>query len=194
MPWWKTILYPTDFSPSARYAFEVARSLARDAGAELVAVHVAPIPDLDTKRGYREEVEAALTRLTTSDPTVRMRWLVLAGDPVAEILWLDREGWCDLIVMGTRGHTGLRRLWHGSVTRAVQRRASCPVIAVQLPPPGAARRPEIAREEVGTRTTARKGRRPTAGVGAGATWGLNGGSHAGGSHHLAPDELLALRR
>ena len=137
----RVIVHPTDFSPPAACAFEVARSLARDADAELIVVHVAPIPRLYTKRGYREEMEAALRRLTTSDPTVRMRGVLLAGDPVPEILWMDREGPCDLIVMGTRGHTGWRRLWHGSVARDVRRRASSPVLTVALPPAERMHRP-----------------------------------------------------
>jgi nucleotide-binding universal stress UspA family protein len=140
----RTIVHPTDFSRPAQYAFGLARSLAREAGGDLIVVHVAPIPLLHVKRGYREEMEGALRSLTASDPTVRMRWVLLAGDPAPEILWMAQEGLCDLIVMGTQGRTGLGRLLKGSVARTVQGEAPCPVLAVQLPLPGAGSRPAFA--------------------------------------------------
>ena len=57
-----TILHPTDFSAHADHAFALACSLARASGSRLLVLHVAPIPQLHTKRYYREEMEAALPR------------------------------------------------------------------------------------------------------------------------------------
>jgi nucleotide-binding universal stress UspA family protein len=130
----RAILHPTDFSPPSRYGFEVARSLARESGSELIVAHVAPVPELHRKRGYRDEIEAALRRMVESDPTVRARWVLLADDPAAEIFWMARESWCDLIVMGTRRRTGLRRLFGRSVAAEVRRKSPCPVVTVRLPP------------------------------------------------------------
>jgi hypothetical protein len=44
---------------------------------------------------------------------------------------------CDLIVMGTHGRTGLRRVMMGSVAELVVRRATCPVLTVKMPFPAA---------------------------------------------------------
>jgi nucleotide-binding universal stress UspA family protein len=44
------------------------------------------------------------------------------------------EGGCDLIVMGTHGRTGLRRLVMGSVAEEVLREAPCPVLSVKALP------------------------------------------------------------
>jgi nucleotide-binding universal stress UspA family protein len=129
----RAILHPTDFSRPARYGFEVARSLARDSGSELIVAHVAPVPELHRKRGYRDEIEAALRRMVGAAPTIRARWVLLADDPATEILWMAREGWCDLIVMGKRGLTGLRRLFARSVTAEVRRNSPCPVVTVKVP-------------------------------------------------------------
>jgi nucleotide-binding universal stress UspA family protein len=129
------ILHPTDFSQAARFGFEVARSLARESGSELIVTHVAPIPALHRKGGYREEVAGALRRLVESDPTVRMRWLLLADDPAAEVLWMAREGWCDLIVMGTRGRGRVRAALLGSTTVAVLGRGHVPVLVARAPRP-----------------------------------------------------------
>jgi nucleotide-binding universal stress UspA family protein len=129
---YRTILHPTDFSEPALYAFGLARDLARATGGELLVVHVAPAR-LFRKRGYRREADEALRRLAASDPEVRVRGLLLAGDPDAQIVCTATQLDCGLIVMGTSGRTGLGRLWHGSVARAVEKNARCPVLTVRLP-------------------------------------------------------------
>jgi nucleotide-binding universal stress UspA family protein len=128
----RTILHPTDFSRPAMYAFGLARGLATASGASLVVVHVAPVGHHRMRRHRREAYEA-LRRLTTADAAVPMYPLLVDGDPAARIVGSAAEQECDLIVMGTRGRTGLSRLLLGSVSAAVRRDASCPVVAVQLP-------------------------------------------------------------
>jgi nucleotide-binding universal stress UspA family protein len=130
----KAILHPTDFSRPARHGFAVARSLARQSGSELIVAYVALSRDLHRSEAYREEIETTLRRMVASDPTVRARWVLLAGDPAAEILWMARESACDLIVMGTHDRTGLRHLFARSVAAEVRRKSPCPVVTVQIPP------------------------------------------------------------
>lgn len=175
----RAILHPTDFSPPARYGFEVACSLARASGSELTVVHVAPVPDLHRKKGFRDEIEAALRRMVGSAPVVRARWVLLADDPAAEVLWMARQDWCDLIVMGTRRRTGLRHLFGRSVAAEVRRKSPCPVVTLSVP--------------TGRAVAGRS--RPHSGT-PGAAWetDLEGGNHDFSSHHPAPDGLLALRR
>jgi len=128
----RTILHPTDFSEPAMYAFGLARALARASDAELLVVHVAPFRYRPKRRHRRERYEE-LRRLMSVDPTVRMHPLLLEGDAAPRIVCSAVEQDCDLIVMGTQGRTGLRRLLLGSVAAAVRRDAPCPVVAVQLP-------------------------------------------------------------
>jgi nucleotide-binding universal stress UspA family protein len=134
MPASTTILHPTDFSAHADRAFALACSLARASGSRLLVLHVAPVPQLQTKRYYREEMEAALLRRQSPDPALETGWHLLAGEAVPEILWLAREIRCALIVMGTQGQTGLARLLMGSVAEQVVRNAPCPVVTVKVPP------------------------------------------------------------
>ncbi len=129
-----TILHPTDFSARADHAFALACSLARASGSRLLVLHVAPVPKLQAKRYYREEMEAALRRRQAPDPAVETGWHFLAGEAAPEILWLAREIRCALIVMGTQGQTGLARLLMGSVAEQVVRHAPCPVVTVKAPP------------------------------------------------------------
>jgi nucleotide-binding universal stress UspA family protein len=71
------------------------------------------------------------------DPAVRVRHEVIVADrPGAGHILdiLERLG-CDLIVMGTHGHSWLKHLLFGSLTEQVVRRARCPVMVVKAPAP-----------------------------------------------------------
>jgi nucleotide-binding universal stress UspA family protein len=71
----RTILHPTDFSPLAHHAFEVARSLAHDYKARLVFLHVhePPVPVgelvLTEPARYRESLLRDLQQLKPAAPT-----------------------------------------------------------------------------------------------------------------------------
>ena len=132
----QTILFPTDFSDSSEHAFTLACTLAREHRARLIVVHVVP-PFIATE-GYvpppspthSEEVWAEFRQLQDADPRVRelrVESKIAEGDPAREILRLARDTRADLIVMGTHGRTGLRRLLVGSVAEQVLRgaRALC---------------------------------------------------------------------
>lgn len=137
-----TILHPTDFSEHSEYAFRFACALARDYGARLVVLHVAPSAVVAFGDGivafpiddHQEEL-ARLSKIQDREPKLVADIQVAEGDAVPEILRVARESACDLIVMGTHGWTGLRRLLMGSVAEGVVRRATCPVLTVKTPFP-----------------------------------------------------------
>jgi hypothetical protein len=86
---------------------------------------------------------------------------VPVGSPVDEIVALARQIGADLIVLGTHGRRGLRRLWLGSVAEHVVRSATCPVLVVRPtrpPAPSKAFRPEPACEDCLARREATDGR------------------------------------
>jgi nucleotide-binding universal stress UspA family protein len=71
------------------------------------------------------------------DSPLDAAYLVRDGN-AAEVILREAEGSrCDLIVLGTHGRTGLRRLLVGSVAEAVLRRATCPVLTVSAIVPAA---------------------------------------------------------
>src|SRR5436189_280678 len=123
----RTILHPTDFSDSARPAFELACALARDYGATLILVHVVPsshalAPDAGAVPLPFEEpygAHARLARLRPDDPRVAVEHHVVEGDPADHILKAAADRGVDLIVMGTHGTSGLKRLLVGSVAESV---------------------------------------------------------------------------
>ncbi len=176
---YKAILHPTDFSQPARLSFDLARVLATDSDSELIVVHVEPASTLHDKGGNRDKIEAALCSMAESAPMVRARWMLLAGDPALEILRMAREGWCDLIVMGTRDRSGLGRYFGRSIAAQVRWDSPCPVGTVKLPhgwPATDQSRLSLARPNTAL------------------DMHLEGGNHDFRLHHPASDRFFPLRR
>jgi nucleotide-binding universal stress UspA family protein/quercetin dioxygenase-like cupin family protein len=138
----RTILHPTDFSENSRLAFDVACSLARACEAKLVMLHViypssAPLADVPPNplepAELQEQVVGRLPWPEFSDRTLHVEHRVAEGDAVSEIVSSAHNLDCDLIVMGTHGRTGIRRLLAGSVAEGTLREADCPVLTVRAP-------------------------------------------------------------
>lgn len=140
------ILVPTDFSPTANAARDYAAVLAGALGATLHVLHVMPdplamgwgvdaayLPRLldQTERTAREQLEGSLPGALRE--ALHARYVVETGAPVDRIAAYAETNGIDLIVMGTQGRGAVERLWVGSVTHGVIRRASCPVVTVRPP-------------------------------------------------------------
>jgi nucleotide-binding universal stress UspA family protein/predicted transcriptional regulator len=137
----RTILHPTDFSDASGAAFRTACSLARQDGSRILVLHVYPAPvchgEVVARREpptYEDNLWRFLGQYQAPDLTVEHR--LVEGDATAEVLRTAEEEGCDLIVLGTRGRTGLPRLLLGSVAEAVMRRSPCPVLTVRPPKGG----------------------------------------------------------
>ena len=141
------ILVPTDFSASARAATRVAADLSLRFEAPLTLVYVFersiyPMPDqyvLFTPAQlehmfaeFNQRLAAACQEAVAAGAThvVSRR---LQGWAPGEITQYARSAGFDLIVMGTRGRTGLEHLLLGSVAERVVRMADCPVLVVHEP-------------------------------------------------------------
>jgi len=133
----RTILHPTDFSELSLGAFQLACSLARDHGANIIVLHVYP-PPLDRAEvlargqpnGYEESLWEELEKIKSNDPAVSIEYRLIEGFAADEIVRSARENSADLIVIGTHGRGGLRRAIMGSVAEGVLRGAWCPVLTV----------------------------------------------------------------
>jgi nucleotide-binding universal stress UspA family protein len=131
------ILHATDFSESARRALRLAGYLAHHEGARLLVLHVTnPVTDaanvlLDDPSPDRKR--QLLEQLNVEAPGVPFETRLAFGVASTEILKTAQETGCGLIVMGTRGRTGLGRLLMGSVAEQVVRTAPCPVATVNAP-------------------------------------------------------------
>ena len=138
-----TILHPTDFSDPAQGSFQLACALASDMKARLIAFHVVPpiaaymddlidftLPDHELKA--REKLRR-LQQTAEEGYGLDIDIDLSEGEPATEILKVDRDRHCDLIVMGTHGRTGLRHLLMGSIAEKVVRKADCPVLTARAP-------------------------------------------------------------
>jgi nucleotide-binding universal stress UspA family protein len=77
--------------------------------------------------------EETVARLAAAGRTVRA--VVRTGDPAAEIIAATEESGADLVVMGSRGRTGLARIFLGSVARNVLHASDVSVMVVHGPRP-----------------------------------------------------------
>ncbi len=147
------ILVGVDFSPESEAAIRTAFTFAHTFGSVITLLHVHEEPSLmngivpgadsaaDEKMLHAAaEAQLATLRdsLYTRDPRtleggITVELAVAGGVPADVILSRAKAGGFDLIVMGTHGRTGLRRLLVGSVAEAVIRGAPCPVVTVHLP-------------------------------------------------------------
>ena len=141
----KKILLATDCSPAGAQALVVASSLARDTGSRLIIAHVSeselhPVGELfkeEPKASPRETAQLEAIRPTDSCVECEHRLLfgepgsVSVAKPAEAILQLAREENVDMIVIGTHGRAGLRRLVMGSVAQQVLNGATCPVVTVK---------------------------------------------------------------
>jgi nucleotide-binding universal stress UspA family protein len=136
----KNVLFATDFSPCSNAALPYAASIARRYGATLHAAHVMPgeadllfmspenwsaVAEAEDRwiQGHIEQLEHQLQALPHAVLTSRGK----VSDALARIIE-DRE--IDLLVLGTHGRTGVRKLVMGSVAEEIFRRAACPVLSV----------------------------------------------------------------
>jgi len=146
------ILCPTDFSEPSYEAVKIAKEWASYYSAELCLLHVvspapfipiAPefvtpelvVPEQELESSAKKSLAGIVDTFGLTDLKVRL--LVLLGNPAEEIVRTGEEEQVDLIVIATHGRTGLGRLIFGSVAEKVVRLAGCPVLTVsgQLPKP-----------------------------------------------------------
>jgi nucleotide-binding universal stress UspA family protein len=141
----KTILVPCDFSQNSEAGVNFARELARKFNAKVLLAHVSPsvsrlviygpgpahLPS-DLEDAVLAGVEQGFAKTRSCfEESDRVSNVHLRGEPHAELIRYANEEPVDLIVMSTRGHTGLKHLVLGSVAERVVRAAPCPVITIK---------------------------------------------------------------
>jgi nucleotide-binding universal stress UspA family protein len=141
----KRILLATDFSRWARRAEDYACALACSWRASLTVLSVAEFPpglnpDYPVNQQYLVDLlKNASSQLVDLKGRTERRGIavttrVATGIPSEEVITAARAEDSDLIVVGTRGKTGLAHVLLGSTAERVIRRAPCPVLTVRVEP------------------------------------------------------------
>jgi len=140
----KSVLVATDFSESADGAVDWAAELARQHGAHLFLIHAAmpPMPAMAAPEfvplppaAYEADRERVQIELNARAAALREKGIEVdaearAGAALDVILAVAEEKSADVIVVGTRGLTGAKRVFLGSTAAQLVRRAACPVLTV----------------------------------------------------------------
>ena len=124
----KRLLIASDGSPCSAAALEVAVAMASRAESELFGVAVA------REEGEIAEAQGILRRMLTAANEAGVSFQGFSPQGLAAdegIVQVALENRADLIIMGSHGRTGLKKLLMGSVTERVIGQAPCPVLVVK---------------------------------------------------------------
>jgi nucleotide-binding universal stress UspA family protein len=139
----KTILVPLDFSRASMQALKYTISFAQEFGSTIHLVHVQPVDEMTaiSRAGHlmlncADAIALIQDRLAEIQRKRDVRFWpdnchVVSGRPFEEICKLAREIEADLIVLPTRGHSGLKHVVLGSTAERVFRYAPCPVLVLR---------------------------------------------------------------
>jgi nucleotide-binding universal stress UspA family protein len=139
----KTIIVPTDFSAIANNAIDYAVGLAKQTGSSVLLFHAYQVPVsmtdvpivLVSVEELQKNAEAKMTEVKKSvvqqtGGTIKLYGETKLGDTVDELEEVCNHVKPFAVVMGTKGATGLERVFFGSTTLTTIRHLSWPVIVV----------------------------------------------------------------
>ncbi len=149
---YKKIIVPIDGSPTAQRALDEATRLASALGSELALIFVVDNSDLLYSVGYYDpgslrQEQAAFGQKTLDAAVASLQAAGVAytthvieepiglGDVSGTILDCAKRFGADLIMLGTHGRRGVRRLVMGSVAEGVIRKAGLPVLLIHADSP-----------------------------------------------------------
>ncbi|HNP19815.1 MAG TPA: universal stress protein [Fulvivirga sp.] len=145
----KNILVPTDFSPTADHAFQLALQIAKKENVNIHLLHVLGFNfdsalELDKlfpespfgkealdhfMKGGHDELNSYIDKLKLDHNNVKK--VVEIGVPSDIIIEKIKKLDIDMVVMGTQGATGMKEFFLGSNAERVVRYADCPVITIK---------------------------------------------------------------
>lgn len=145
-PKYKKVLFCTDFSENANYAFNFAYGVAKRDGGLLYILHVTPdIPHnayienyitAEDSENIRKSIEQDLKDkyerlyLSEMENAVKYKTINLSGREDEEIIRFAKKEKVDIIVIGTHGRTGIEHVFFGSIAEKVIRYSPYPVFVI----------------------------------------------------------------
>lgn len=139
----KKILVPVDFSNHAKYALEVASTIAKKQNAEIILLHMLGLSQAHLTKNEGEEVAEAIYYMKLAEKRFNdlKSQPFLEGVSVSEIVQnykdfneineVANELGIDLIIMGSHGSKGFSEVFVGSNTEKVVRTSEVPVMVIK---------------------------------------------------------------
>lgn len=143
----KTILVPTDFSKQAQNATAIAAKLAEKTNSSIILLHVIEdnaismvsytgeiaMPGIEDRLYIYKLIEKAkqqFKEVKKAYPEVSFKEEIKIGNPYYGVQEIIKDFDIDLILMGTKGSSGIQEFLIGSNAEKVVRHAKCPVLTV----------------------------------------------------------------
>ncbi|AFM06174.1 universal stress protein UspA-like protein [Bernardetia litoralis DSM 6794] len=139
----QTIFVPLDFSENSLQALRHAIQLAKTSVSKIIVFHSYQAPQMGggsftgkrklTELGKQEAEDnmyKVVMKIKEVEPNLDFEHLIVDGDPMQRILFYSESYAADLIVMGTKGASGMTEVFLGSVAAKIINDATCPVVIV----------------------------------------------------------------
>jgi len=135
----ENVLFATDFSAAAEQAVPYVRNIVKHYHSRLLALHARPVVvnpmtqpstwaiDVEYAKSVDEQNRQQLHDLLADLPA---EVLIREGDVLAVLQEAIEKNHVDLLVIGTRGRTGIGKLLLGSIAEEILRSVACPVLTV----------------------------------------------------------------
>jgi len=135
------ILVPTDFSNNALKAIGYAAEIAKKSNATIFLLHVIePTLNMATMqsdssgkkvvKAKTAELNLSLKSIAAVYPDIKLIPYLAGGAVIPSILEYAEKEMIDMIIMGTKGATGLKKIFIGSVAAGVIGKTNIPVLTV----------------------------------------------------------------
>lgn len=136
------ILFPTDFSDNAQHALPFVLKIAKQTGATIHILHsieepydFAPLAQ-EIKAGVTNKVKKLFAELLQeiheegTNSEIPIKTHIHTGRAINAILEANQSFESDLIIMGTKGRTGFKKILFGSTTAEVIQESTIPILAI----------------------------------------------------------------
>jgi nucleotide-binding universal stress UspA family protein len=127
------IMVPTDGSKYALKAEDVAISVAKNFKGRLVVVHIIDETLINPFEVLEEEGKSILEKTSKKgmDEGVEVDQVLITGKPAHDMAKIVEKVGADLVVVGTHGKTGLKKILMGSVAESTIKTVKVPILLVK---------------------------------------------------------------
>ena len=147
----KKILVPLDYSKYSKKSLQIAIQIAHKFNSSLTLIHIIEAGEKFRRSGITGKIRRKeshtvdedeipedfsdlfeMSRLMVAIDGVPVQKVFKKGKIVDEILQTIKESQIDLVIMGARGQSPIKKLLLGSVSSGVIEKATCPVLVTRI--------------------------------------------------------------